>query len=525
MKEKTITYALALIIGLSVAMFSYYATLFPFKMDSDSYIEQARNFMARGVFESTPWSLTRLDAVSIPDKDFPPGYPLLIVIAGLLLSEPAEIVAPALSLVALLFLPICIVFAFNRSIGFRSAFLTATLVVLTPTAVNYGYMAYSDLLSLLLVIFSVNRLLLAGNKATSRFYLGLITGFSYLLRNANLSLLISISLYFFWLGVTEPEKRKEKLNAALIWLAGNAVFIVPWFIYNLLTFGKLHPYSMPPGKLGLGENIYDYIKAQLDVLLACSELDQWLAGSFAGSFAGIILLSVVAVVLLHQVMTTFRQWSELEQKTFVISVAYSVIGAAMTIAARTRYQWGVHIEDRYTLPYSCFILVALVIIAKNATLNLKNRYWVPSLIVSLFLLRMDGLQKLYQFDRYSPYSQSVASAAEQIKKNNDVICDHLNERLALSSLAFVYRIVCGAPARQIYLPFANNKFLETSLKKWADIGANKGIVVSLFPDFTQDDLDLPLKQDDLIKLNSSGWQVERNEKENLIISHQSLSSH
>jgi hypothetical protein len=71
----------------------------------------------------------------------------------------------------------------------------------------------------------------------------------------------------------------------------------------------------------------------------------------------------------------------------------------------------------------------------------------------------------------------------------------------------------------MYFPLFKNKFLDESLQGWAELGAKQGIVVSLFPYKGDKQSNLPLKQDILIKLKALGWQVEHNEKENLILSH------
>jgi hypothetical protein len=83
-------------------------------------------------------------------------------------------------------------------------------------------------------------------------------------------------------------------------------------------------------------------------------------------------------------------------------------------------------------------------------------------------------------------------------------------------------MVCAAPVREMFLSFDHNKFIDESLKGWTDLGAKKGIIVSLFPIGKESD-NLPLRQEHLIRLNSLGWQVERNDKENLILSHEATS--
>ncbi|MCI0654529.1 MAG: hypothetical protein L0Y39_08645, partial [Methylococcaceae bacterium] len=256
MHTKSITYILALSVGICAATISFFAQSFPYGVDSAGYIDQANSFMARGVFEVNPYNQWGASVAPLPAKLFPPGYPLLIVITSILSQLPVEVIAPFISLAALILLPLVIVLSFHRILGLWPAFWIAILVVLTPASVKYGYVAYSDIPSLVWVIYSVNRLLVADNRPVPWFFLGLLTGFSYLIRNANLSLLLSISLYLLWCFIVESENRKDKFNNGLVWLGANALVIVPWLIRNLLVFGKLQPYWMRPSSLSLGENIH-----------------------------------------------------------------------------------------------------------------------------------------------------------------------------------------------------------------------------------------------------------------------------
>jgi hypothetical protein len=316
---------------------------------------------------------------------------------------------------------------------------------LTPVAVRHGYIAFSDTLSLVLVIYVVNRLLLAGNKPAHWFWLGLLTGFSYLIRNANLALLLSIGLYLLWNFIVEPENREAIISNALVWLGANALIIVPWMIRNFLVFDKLQPYWMPPSTVSLGENSHDFLQAQLDTLLALSGLDKILADTFWGIF----LLLMLAVMLMQQLITTWQRWQKIEQKAFFIAIVYAALGAAITIVARTKYEWGQHIVPRYALPYSCFIFVALVIIFKNTTLKINTRYWGLGFAIILLIIRMYELPKLYE---YSRYHQGILEEAKQIKANQDVVCSHWNRRGSGSDRIFVYVILCEAPVRQSFPP-------------------------------------------------------------------------
>ncbi|MCX7097046.1 MAG: hypothetical protein NTV43_03960 [Methylococcales bacterium] len=509
----TLVYGVALLVGMVAATIAFFAPFFPYGEDSASYIDQARNVMARGVFEKTPFNIWPTDTVSIPDAIFPPGFPLLLVISSFVLQLPVEQLAPYISLAALLLLPLTIVVCFRRVIGLLPALAIGIVVVFTPTAIRHGYIAFTDTLSLVLVIYSVHRLLVAENKFVDWFYLGLLTGFSYLLRNANLGLLLTISLLLFWRVIAEPENRKAHINNGFVWLAGNAVIVVPWLVRNWLQFGKLQPYWMRPSTVSLGDNCHDYLKAQLDTLLALSEVDKFLANNLGGN---LLLLSVLLLII-QQVLMTWRHWQKIEQQVFFIAVVYTILGAAIVIAARTKYEWGELIHARYALPYLGFILVALVIVVKNTSATIPIRYWGLGFAIILLVTRAVELPKLYG---YKQRDQTIISAAKHLKHNPDVLCSHLDGRFAVSNYAFVYRIVCAAPVRHIYPAFGQNRYFDESLPEWARLGAKHGIVVSLFPDMDDQHNEFPLTASSVQKLQALGWQIERNDKENLIISRQ-----
>ncbi|MCI0668760.1 MAG: glycosyltransferase family 39 protein [Methylococcaceae bacterium] len=436
MNHKTTTYLLALLAGAGAAAISFYAPLFPYGVDSAGYIDQARSFLDRGVFEVHPYNRWGAGVDPQPAKLFPPGYPILIVIGSLLFQLPVEVIAPFLSLAALFVLPWIIVVAFRRALGLWPAFWIALLVGLTPSVVKYGYVAFSDLPSLVWVIFVVHRLLVADNRPISWFYLGLLSGFAYLMRNANLGLLLVISIYISWQFVIESETRRETLKNGLVWAAGNVLILAPWLIRNLLVFGKLQPYSMAPSSVSLGENIHDYLKSQSETLSTLGPLDAFLADHIAGA----VLLLILFALSLQQVIRTWGRWQDIEQKAFLLSVVYIAFGVAITIAARTTYEWGEHIIARYAIPYSCFIFVALTIVLKNTTFKINTRYVGLAAASALLVLRFYQLPSLYH---PSSYKQGVLKMARQIEADPKRMCDYSKGRVVISNEAFVYRILCG----------------------------------------------------------------------------------
>jgi hypothetical protein len=169
------------------------------------------------------------------------------------------------------------------------------------------------------------------------------------------------------------------------------------------------------------------------------------------------------------------------------------------------------------LPGSCFIFIVLAIIFKCSTLKVNKRYLAIGITLSLLLARALELPKFYQ---HNLYYQSILYAAKQVGTKQDSICSNLNGRFAVSNHAFVYRILCSAPVRHGFLQ--PDKF-EESLKNLSALGAKQGIVVSQFAYKGDKRPYLPLKQEYLDTLNLLGWQIERNGREHLIISHKPAS--
>lgn len=513
MAKHHLAYLLALFAGASAAAVAYTATPFPYGSDSAFYLEQARSFLSRGVFEVTPWNTQESTADAMPDFLFPPGYPLVLALSHLVFRFPVEAMAPPLSLAALLLLPAAVVLTFHRVTGPWPALGIGLLTALTPAAIKYGYYAYPDALSLMLTIYVFRLVLSAGGKTMEWCWLGLLGGFSYVLRNANLGLLASIGLYLLWRLAVDPRERKHTFRHGLVWLGASAVVLIPYFVRNVRVFGKLQPYWMPPSTVSLGQNIRDYLKVQLDTLLVADGIDEALARTPWGN----LLLMALAAAIARQVIVGWRRWQVIEQKAFFLSLAYAGIGAAMVIAARTKYQWGTLIVDRYALPYLCFVLVALAIVCNNFSFKFGRHVAVGLASIAL-AARLWALPQAYE---RTPLENKLLLAVEQIRSKDDVICQKPKGRLAVSNWSTLYRTLCAAPVRYVGFDPRQQSF-EASLAEWAALEPNKGVLVSLFPLKDGEPYDFPLTPERIARLNSSGWQVERNNQDNLTLAREGV---
>lgn len=498
-------YSLALLLGICVAIVAYAMPVFPYTPDSACYIEQARSFMARGVFESGYYGTLDPTASYVPDPLFPPGYPLLIVLFSWLLPVPPEVVALFLSLAALALIPAAMLFSFRQLLGDNTVLVISALLMTTPIVIRWGNVASTDVMSVLLVIYCMG-LVLKAESLKHWGIIGLLTGFAYLLRNANLAFIISIAGWFAWTLLFEANQRRHRLYCASVWLASFALLVLPWMFRNWLVFGKIQPYSMPPSTIGVVENIHAFIEAQLTVLMPLVAVDGFLARNLFGL---LILLSVIALLVVR-VLKTWSLWPKLDQYALLISTAYCLLGAAIVVAARSKYQWGELIGERHGLPYLFSLLVLLAVIFKNANLAF-NKYWLSvPLLAILFGTRLLALPELYAKVFYHVNAVAVVGQINQ-HRDTDTLCSHLDGRLGVSNYAFVYRVLCGVPARHIFPILHGNDFNDLPIQELLNLGVTKGMVVSIFPNHDVDKTELPLKQPLIDRLTAAGWHIEKNE--------------
>jgi 4-amino-4-deoxy-L-arabinose transferase-like glycosyltransferase len=505
-------YSLAILIGLCSATIAYFLPVFPYTPDSACYIEQARSLIDRGVFESGLYGTEKPSATFVPDPLFPPGYPILIALFSLLLPVTPEVVALFMSLSALALIPACIVFSFRRVVGAEIALIIGLLVVFTPAIIRWGNVASTDILSVLLVIFCMGLVLKAGDRLAAWFIAGLLVGFAYLLRNANLAFVLSLCGFIAWSIVFDSENRRKKIVIACVWLLSFSAVVAPWMFRNLIVFGKIQPYSMPPSSVGFIENSHAFIEAQLNILLLLADLDTFLARNTLG----IIGLIIVSGLLIWQVLKTWKQWQKIEKQAFIIATLYCILGAAIVIAARTKYQWGELISERQTLPYLFSLLIILVVILNNTNVIISRRWLGLALASGLLLTRIYSIPQLY---KYNFWDTNVVAVAEQIKKHQqtDPLCTNLNGRLGVSNYGFVYRVICAVPVRHVFPILHGDAFNDDPLKKLLDVPAEQGVVVSIFPNHDVDKTSLPLNQTLLNQLTTAGWRVEQNEKMGFIL--------
>lgn len=497
-------YGIALGIGLIAATVAYGMPVFPYTPDSACYIEQARGLLLRGEFASGLYDTFNPTVTYVPDPLFPPGYPVLIAALTLLSGVPAETVAWFLSLSALAFIPTVMVFSFRHIIGTRAALAIGLLVATTPAIMRWGNIAATDVLSLLLIMLCMGLALKAELSLKRWTVLGLLLGFAYLLRNANLAFILSLGGLIAWQLVFESGQRRPKLICTGALLASFTVVVVPWMLRNWLVFGKIQPYSMPPSTVGVIENSHAFLEAQLAIVILFTDA----AAFFARTPLGLSVVLIGVLALCAWVAKNWQTWPKTAKHTLIICTLYCAFGAAVVIAARSKYQWGELISERHALPYLFALLTALALILKYTPLPYKRGIGL-SVLAALFLVRLYFMPELYNNNFYQANLYTAANYISQ-HKHTDPLCTQLNGRLGISNYAFVYRVLCAVPIRHTFPILHGDTFNDEAIQKLLDLPITTGIIVAMLPNHDIDKTSLPLSAKHLHQLNAQGWQVEEN---------------
>ena len=444
---------LMFVVGLLALWRAILPGFVPFNADSASYTDQARSILAGNGFESRPdgGGIDDIDVSQRPSKLFPPGYPLVIAAGSAVSGVPVEAVAPWISRIALMVLPLTVFMAFRPVIGVYGAVCLGILGGLSPGVIRWGDYAASDLLSLTLVLTSFGLTLTAwSHNHVSRALLlalggGLLAGFAYLTRNANMALLLAVPLSMaVWFLASPQTERATTWRVGLSWALGTSIIVVPWLARNVWVFGTIQPYEMPPSTVGAGSNLRIFIEAQIFDVLGSREL-----GRLAGwSIPGLVTLLVVAIVFVH---LSSKQWSTFqsaERRAFVLSLTYAVLGAAIVVAARTKYEWGDSIQIRNTMQYTLFILLPAAILLRH---RLGSKHVLITLTLAI-MVALTTLRFLSIADEVNPTIQessrlAVVKLIDESGPDKTGPCARESKPLVISNYAFLYRILCDANSR------------------------------------------------------------------------------
>jgi hypothetical protein len=360
------------LVWLSLAALALWAVFLPqtyrhnpwvFSWDSAAYMETARSLLdGRGLQQRAIDGLGR--ALWEPITWWTPGYSILIAaitaVTGLSLQTSGlTIAALAAAAGIVLVARLCL-----RLLPSPVAAGVTLTIVAMPAFLQISTQYMSDSLFFACAAAAVLGLV-AWDPDDSRpwpwalFWAGFFGGAAWAVRYVG-SFLLATSCVFLLLHVTYLPARRVA-RTLVCWGAGVVICFVPLALRNLIGFGQLNPYNMPPSELTFWDNVCRTVELHIGEMTTNFPIAWWLATP-KKIVAAVVLVVLVALVVLWRV--GLRKLPDLfkQYRLELLFAMYAVVYAALVIGARTRYRWGELIDRRHLIQifWIEWILVAVI---------------------------------------------------------------------------------------------------------------------------------------------------------------------
>ena len=399
--------AAAFAIGLAAMLLYarfFSQVIFPYSYDGAAYISAARNLLeGKGLMAPT---------LADADQDlqtiylWPPGYPLLIYIFSFVLGTPYA-AALFITRLSLALVPLA-AFWLVRPYCTPGRALFLSLLFWTPLGLMpNAYETGTDAPFFLLALLSTGAFLRGVDRNDIRFVAvaGMLGGASLAIRNIGLFLLAAQAAILIISSLDEKLDFKSMLRRTASWGLAAALPVGALLIWNWTQFGTLSPYDMPPSTRGVMENIGDAIAAYI--------FDSFSAGLATGHvLVGVLLFALLVLLLLLGACIRYRQDKPLG-RFVLLSAIYAVLGTAMVVAARTRYQWGELISVRHIAQYDSFLIAGALI-----WLGQFYRRRTAGAMIATAVLVIVGWRAWFVVQRYQ-YLSSVSQQDSTSLAGND----------------------------------------------------------------------------------------------------------
>jgi hypothetical protein len=492
-----------------------------FYPDSASYLEQARHLLAGSGPLSTPWGLDKLDTTSELSRLFPPGYAISIAgVASLFHLKPLS-GGVAIELIALTALPLLCFVATRSALGDARAMLVGVLTATSYMALLLGSAVASDVYCLTLAI-AAFALLMRGKTVGQGVACGLLIGAAYAVRNASTALLVSIAIYCVACYVLQPREAPAKRFIIGTFL-GCALPLLSLLLWRYLAFGALQPYAMAPSTVSLKENVGALVAAYVADICARAFFSEGLRGAVQtpAGHSMIVALGLIGALLggLTLVMIWRARWPKLPgaaKRAVLFCAIYAACGSAMLVIARTRWQWGENINDRYTLQYMFFVWTCLVAFTLRAA-GERGKVWLSPIvwIIALGLIAHAIAVAQILLHHRDPPPGFLA----QVAKGEAILCRQPRDTLLISNVAWLYRVRCELPVRTSEaVEFPRNSATAATMQLRPDVEllrnevSNRhivGVFVNLTP--VAGSSGASLGAEDQTYLETQGWSILDNE--------------
>lgn len=455
---------------------------YSYQNDSSGYVDEARMLLqSEGIRRVAPWHDP--DHEYVPTALFPPGFAVQTALVSLAGPDPAQ-AARLASWIAWALLAPAILFATAPLIGPLPAIIVGMLAMLSPGFYEWGYPALSDSSALLYSILSLSLLIHAKRSipagALWLLLSGLLAGVAFAMRNAALVVPLAVAGTLALLWLWRRQTFMASFREGFWWGLGFLLVAALVFGRNLLLFGSIQPYVEHHGG---GE--YGLLRA-FRLTLWSQLLD--ISGSrrvaeLAWDARALLLsLPPLAVLLAWLGWRRRRDLSGIALTAFALLGLYSLIGFAMVVWGRSRFDWVEVNLSRHMMAYSWSLLTLLMwpLIANldhRSSVSVRAGLAVALVVTGLALLTgraafiRDDLQREIAALEAGQAAEEWSRVAEQVPdviltnyvklelSRNKALLEYLQGRddqpYLLSNFAAVIRLETGLPARNFDLSHDN----------------------------------------------------------------------
>jgi hypothetical protein len=212
-----------------------------------------------------------------------------------------------------------------------------------------------------------------------------------------------------------------------------------------------------------------------------------------------------AIVSRGVTIMRWSDWSRATRAAVMFSWIYLILGMAMLVIARSRWQWGERISERHTFQYSIFLWLVLA----SLTLPAKERWkrWGGMVFVTALVAGICAHgYSVYRVTAPLIGVEREAPFAGLMTIGGPYLCGQPSDLILVSNLAWVFRGKCDARVRQ--------PSFSPNVKRVTD----RPTVVAIFKDPTSATSEPPpLSARAVDQIVSNGWKVVKNDSQGLVV--------
>lgn len=426
--------------------------IYSYLPDSASYIEMARSLKLHHWPLVTPWDpSTEPDA--IPQALFPPGYPALITLVLLWLPSMPSAAMWVVHGFAVL-IPVTFVYLWDGWLSRSALWVLSALMVLSAGYLKMQHLAYSDIPTLWLSLASIGLLVrsLHPSPTTGQVHdhpslpqpsqlqglsflsAGLLAGMAYACRNAALSLLLSVAVWFVYQWYVQARERTLWLQRALWFGMGVAPSVLCLWVYNWVAFHQLQPYTMPVSQRGFLPNLID-LGTALSVDL----------GVPAELIPGYCSLLIPAIWWFLSLQGYWRMRHQPVAPVLSLALLYVFITELVLWVSRSRFEWGGVIEERHTLSITWVHGWVLALVLYKGAAAIRRRQLITIAALSAIGLLAGFFQLINNWSHWGPQVE--------VRLHNDraflqTLYPIPTNAMVVSNMAPFFRVEMGLPVRE-----------------------------------------------------------------------------